>query len=145
MSTSTTTDGTPDAASAMTLKILLPSEILVNCGVRKVVAEGKNGHFCLLPLHIDFVSALAPGLLSYETLDGQERFAAVDQGTLVKFGGEVLVSTRTAVAGATLGELQRVVAERFQVLDEQERLARSAVARLEAGLVRRFMEFEKHA
>lgn len=135
----------PASESQMTLKILLPSEVLVDCGVTKVVAEGKNGHFCLLPLHIDFVSALAPGLLAYETLEGQERFVAVDEGTLVKCGSEVLVSTRTAVAGDRLGELRRVVAEQFRVLDEHERLARSAVARLEAGLVRRFMELEKGA
>jgi F-type H+-transporting ATPase subunit epsilon len=32
-----------------------------------VIAEAQNGSFCLLPHHIDFVAALAPGLLAYTT------------------------------------------------------------------------------
>jgi F-type H+-transporting ATPase subunit epsilon len=39
--------------------------------------------------------------------------------------------------------LERIVREQFQDLDERERMARSATARLEAGLVRRFMDFDK--
>ena len=35
--------------------------------------------------------------------------------------------------------------KQFEVLDDRERLARSAAARLEAGLVRRFMDFDKHS
>ena len=33
--------------------------------VVKVTAEAPNGQFCLLPRHIDMVSVLVPGLLSY--------------------------------------------------------------------------------
>ena len=128
----------------MNLKILVPNEIFLDEPVAKITAEGGNGHFCLLPRHIDFVAALVPGLLSYEDSDGLERFIAIDEGTIVKCGPEVLVSTRSAIRGGELGELKQVVEERFRVLDERERMARSAVARLEAGLVRRFMELDKH-
>ena len=61
------------------------------------------------------------------------------------FRSEVLVSTRSAASNGDLGQLRHVIEEQFEVLDERERLARSAAARLEAGLVRRFMEFDKHA
>lgn len=128
----------------MNLKVLLPNEVLLDADVVKIIAEAQNGHFCLLPRHVDFVAALVPGLLSYEDADGQERFLAIDEGLLVKCGPEVLVSTRMAAEGGDLGELRTVVEEQFEVLDERERLARSAAARLDAGLVRRFMEFEKH-
>ena len=47
----------------MKLKVLLPTEIFINEEVEKVVAEADNGYFCLLPRHVDFVSALVPGLL----------------------------------------------------------------------------------
>ena len=67
-----------------------------------------------------------------------------DEGTLVKCGEEVLVSTRAAAAGDDLAHLEDVVSRQFEVLDERERMARSAAARLESGLVRRFMEFERH-
>ena len=124
----------------MRLKVLLPTEVLVDQAVTKVIAEAQNGFFCLLPRHIDFVAALVPGLLSFVTAEGREEFVAVDEGVLVKCGPEVLVSTQDAVWGHDLGSLRQAVEERFQVLDEREQEARSALARLEADFVRRFME-----
>lgn len=128
----------------MKLKVLLPNEIFLDNEVTKITAEAQNGHFCLLPRHIDFATALVPGLLAYEDEEGQEHFLAIDEGTLVKCGPEVLVSTRSAARGGDLGQLRSVIEEQFQILDERERMARSASARLEAGLIRRFMEFDKH-
>jgi hypothetical protein len=40
--------------------------------------------------------------------------------------------------------LQQTIAAQFRVLDEHEQLARAAVTRLEAALVRRFMEVQAH-
>ena len=126
----------------MTLKVLLPTEVFVDRDVRKVVAEAENGSFCLLPRHVDFVAALVPGLLSYTTEDGQEVFLAIDEGILVKCGTEVLVSTRHAAQGPDLGTLQHTIDHQFRILDEKEKMARTAVARLEANLVRRFLELQ---
>ena len=127
----------------MKLKVLLPSEVLLDEEVRKVITEAENGNFCLKPRHIDFVSALVPGLLSFVNAQGEEVFLAIDAGVLVKCGAEVLVSVGHAVRGESLEELKAVVEQHFTTLDEQERIARSAVARLEAGVVRRFIELEK--
>jgi F-type H+-transporting ATPase subunit epsilon len=127
----------------MRLKLLLPTHVLVDREVAKVVAEAENGAFCLLPRHIDFVAALTPGLLAFTTEDNQEEFAAVDGGVLVKCGPEVLISTRNAVLGHDLGTLRKAIARQFHVLDEQEQLTRSALARLEADFVRRFIELRK--
>ncbi len=124
----------------MLLKVLLPKKILVEEQVRKVVAEGQDGAFCLLPRHVDFVSALVPGLLEYETAVGEEFYLAVDEGILVKCGAEVLVSTRNAARGADLGQLQALIREQFAELDEREKQTRSALAKIEADFVRRFME-----
>jgi F-type H+-transporting ATPase subunit epsilon len=128
----------------MKLKVLLPTEILVDEVVRKITAEAANGSFCLLPRHIDFVTALVPGLLSFETQkEGQEVFVAVAEGVLVKSGEEVLVSVRNAARGGDLGEMRRIVEEKFMVLDDKEKAARTAMARIEAGFVRRFLEVQK--
>jgi F-type H+-transporting ATPase subunit epsilon len=127
----------------MHLKVLLPTRILIDEPVRKVIAEGESGFFALLPRHVDYVSALVPGLLSYVPgAGGQEQFIAIDEGVLIKSGPQVLVSTRSAVRGADLGELRRTVEEQFYELDEHERHVRSSMARLEADLVRRFVEWE---
>ena len=126
----------------MRLKVLLPSEILVDQEVAKVIAEGQNGEFCLLSRHIDFLAALVPGIFLYTTPDGREQFLAMDQGTLVKCGPEVLVSTRNAVLGPDLGALEQMVEENFQAVEEREAAARLAFSKLEVGFIRRFMELE---
>jgi len=128
----------------MNLKVLLPNEVFLNRPAIKVTAEAQNGHFCLLPKHVDFVAALVPGLLAFHDEHGEEHFVAIDEGVLVKCGSEVLVSTRSAAHNGDLGRLKHLVQEQFEVLDERERLVRAASARLEAGLVRRFTEFDKH-
>jgi F-type H+-transporting ATPase subunit epsilon len=128
----------------MNLKVLLPTEVLVDADVTKVIAEAENGAFCLMPHHIDFVAALVPGLLSFTTGAGSEEFLAVDEGILVKCGPQVLVSTRHAVRGPDLGTLTHTITEQFRVLDDREKKARSAVAKLEANLVRRFLELGDH-
>ena len=124
----------------MRLKVLLPSEVLVDETVTKIIAEAENGSFCLKPRHVDFVAALAPGLLSFMSERGEEVFLAVDEGTLVKCGAEVLVSTRNAVRGTDLESLKKTVEDQYLNLDDAERLARSALARLEAGVLRRYTE-----
>jgi F-type H+-transporting ATPase subunit epsilon len=128
----------------MNLKVLLPAEVLVQEDVAKVTAEAHNGSFCLLPKHVDFAAALVPGILSFETAGGREAFLAVDEGILIKCGEEVLVSTRNAVRGPDLGQLKRTVEERFKVLDDREKTARSAMVKIEAGFVRRFLEIQRH-
>jgi len=122
----------------MRLKVLLPSGVFLNEEVEKIVAEAVNGSFCLKPRHIDFVAAIVPGILSFISLQGKEQFLAVDEGTLVKCGEQVLVSTRNAAGGTELGKLKQTVDEQYLKLDEAELMARSALARLEAGIVRRY-------
>lgn len=129
--------------SDMHLKLLLPTEVLINEPVSKVIAEAANGSFCLLPRHIDFVTALVPGILYFHTTSGRENYVAIDEGTLVKCGNQILVSTLNAVPGTDLAQLRATVDESFMKLDEQERIARTALARLEAGTIRGFIELEE--
>lgn len=129
----------------MRLKVLLPTQVLLDQPVAKVVAEAHDGSFGMLPRHIDFVAALAPGILLYLTEGGDERYLGIDEGILVKCGHEILVSTQSAVAGDDLRTLSNIVAERYLELDEREKLARSALARLESGVVRRFIELQERA
>lgn len=126
----------------MRLKLLLPSQVLIDEPVRKVIAEGWNGSFCLEPRHVDFVSALKPGLLQFIAESGQEVFVAVDEGILVKCADEVLISAYNAVKGEDLETLKDTVEHCFRQLDESEKIARSALARLEAGVVRRFTQIQ---
>ena len=127
----------------MKLKVLLPTKILLEEEVSKITAEAENGSFCLLPRHIDFVTALVPGILIFVSVRGEEKFLAVDEGILVKSGVQVLVSTRHAVQSSDLGLLQETVEKQFRVLNEREKVTRSALAKLEVNIVRQFLELGK--
>ncbi|MDY7002306.1 MAG: F0F1 ATP synthase subunit epsilon [Thermodesulfobacteriota bacterium] len=126
----------------MRLTIFLPTEMFMDQEVLKVTGESVSGGFCLLPRHIDYVTALAPGILSYETHQGQEKFLAVNRGILVKQGEVVSVATRFARAGV-LGELEDEVRKMILQEDEKEKMARSAAAGMEANFVRGMLEFGK--
>ncbi|MGM0556735.1 MAG: F0F1 ATP synthase subunit epsilon [Myxococcota bacterium] len=127
----------------MNLRVLLPQKVFVDVEVDKVIAESPNGSFCLLERHVDFTSALAPGLLSYvRTEDGDEVFVAVDEGVLVKAGRQVRVSVRRATQSDDLQKLEDTVDQVFRQHTDRERRARSALARLEANFVRRFLELK---
>lgn len=123
----------------MRLRIMLPERVLLEQRVTKVLAEGADGAFCLLPRHVDFVTALVPGVLEYVGEHDGGGLVAVDEGVLVKHGAEVRVSTRRAVCGTDLGALRATVEREFRRHDEQERVARSALARLEASVMRSFI------
>jgi F-type H+-transporting ATPase subunit epsilon len=122
------------------LLILQPSEIFLDTPVSKVVGEGPAGSFAILPRHIDMATALVPGIMTYESDRGKENFLALDSGILVKQGEQVRVATRMAIRGE-LGFLRKEVENMINEVDDREKMTRSAVARLEASFVRRFMEF----
>lgn len=122
----------------LNLKILLPAGVQIESEVEKVSAEAQNGHFTLLPRHVDFVAALVPGIFYYQTPDDTEHFLALDEGILVKQGDQVYVSAARAVPGDDLGNLEELVENELKVLGESEKKARAVMARLEADTLRRF-------
>lgn len=132
----------PEATSANTLRlrVFVPTRTLLDARAARVRAEGADGEFCLLPRHVDFVATLVPGILVYLDAEGGERYVAVNGGVLVKQGEGVDVSTREAVTGDDLERLRQRVEHEYLAVDEHERTARSVLARLEAGVLRRFVD-----
>jgi F-type H+-transporting ATPase subunit epsilon len=127
----------------MNLKVLLPFGIFVEqAGVSRIIAETHEGTFGLMPHRLDCVAALTPGILVYETEVAGEAYLAVDEGLLVKTGLDVLVSVRRALGPADLGRLLDVVEQEYLTLDEHEQTARSVMAKLETGFLRRFATFQ---
>jgi len=124
----------------MRLTVRLPARLVVDQEVTSVVARSLHGSFGLLPRHMDFVTPIVPGLLRYVLEDGTERYLGVDEGVLVKCGADVMVSVRNAVAGEDEEQVMVLVHDQFEQLNEKERRARAALAQLEAGFIRRFVE-----
>ena len=128
----------------MTVSVFLPTEIfLEKDGIRKVIAEGMEGWFTLLPEHIDYVSILTPSILTLEDLKRKKRYFAVDHGTLVKRGKKIFISTRRAIRGTDLDSLAGVVKEELTAMDDLEKKARSVLAGMEHSIMQRFAELNK--
>ncbi|WP_207215773.1 F0F1 ATP synthase subunit epsilon [Pseudolysobacter antarcticus] len=121
----------------------MPFQIFVEkTQVQRIVVETLEGSFGLLEHRLDCVAALVPGILIYQSAGEGEVFVAVDDGVLVKTGADVLISVRRAVSGTDLGRLRDVVEKEFSTLDDQERSARLATAKLETNFLSRFAAFQ---
>lgn len=131
------------AAAMMQVNLRLPTRLLFSGQAQKVFAEAENGSFALLPKHTDFVTALQPSVLLLTDKQGHELFFGIDQGLLVKHGYQVNIAVRRAVQGDDLASLNETIQSTFVEVDEDERVARTALSKLEAGIVRRFSDLRK--
>jgi F-type H+-transporting ATPase subunit epsilon len=128
----------------MRLKVWVPTEVFFDEEVKKIKAEAEDGWFCILPRHVDFVTSLVPGILSFQLPNQETEYLAIDRGILVKCGPEVSVSTPRALRGVSLGSLKEAVERQFQTLQEKDRATREFEAKLEADLVRQLLEVRKY-
>lgn len=119
----------------MELTVWTPTGLVLSHPVKKVVANGLHGSFCVLPKHVDAVAGLRPGILLFD--DGfQEGLLAVHEGSLTKKGEEVTVVTLQAYRGDSLERLAKEVEEMLSSADEGERRTRAALAGLESRIAR---------
>lgn len=128
--------------SRLQLSVHVPERVLLETVADKVVAEGQEGSFALLPRHVDFVAPLVPGILNYWA-DGEERFVGHGEGILVKQGEAVGVSVRHAVLATDLGQLEVALRDQLRTRGERERQVWRATRRLEADMVRRLVELRQ--
>ncbi|MDV7143249.1 ATPase [Tropicimonas sp. TH_r6] len=130
-------------ATQMDVSVRLPARRLFDGAAVAVNGVGRQGAFGLLPNHVDTVVALVPSVMALRLVDGTELFFGLDEGILVKRGHRVDIACIRGIRGTDLGALQESVEASFVQIDEEERLARSALARLEADMVRRFAELRE--
>lgn len=127
----------------MKLVITTPFTIAVDeGGVAAVEAEDATGRFGILPRHADFLAVLVPSVISWRQDDGRRRYCAVQGGILtVQAGDLVSVSSRDAVPGDDLEQLEKEIVMRFTRRREEERAARVATERMMLAALRQIMAF----
>lgn len=130
-------------AKLLQVELRLPTRALFSGTARKVFATAHNGAFTLLVNHTDFVTALVPSILIVTDETGSELFFAVDEGILIKKDLQVHVAIQRGLQGESLSAINDLVNTHFFAVDEEERVARSALSRLEANIVRRFGDLRK--
>ncbi len=127
----------------MSLQVSLPHRILAtHADVVLIVAETATGVFGLLPRRLDVVMVLVPGILTIETASLGERYVAVDHGTLVKVGREVLVAVRRAREGTDLAALRDAVNAEYLAKRPEDHDLRAVMHKLETGFLKRFADLQ---
>ena len=126
----------------MNLIVYSPTATVIQSKINKISFEALDGYRTLLPKHVDFVSALATGVISYETEDGAIKYAACHQGGVVKKGKDVNISAQGIVKADTLEELRQMIELDFKQNEEHRKELNTAMARLEIGLMRGFQQLK---
>jgi F-type H+-transporting ATPase subunit epsilon len=125
----------------MRLSILLPfGTFLEPTPVSRIVAESIGGAFGILPHRLDCVAVLIAGILIYDISSAARCYVAVDAGTLIKTGSEVVVAVRHASSSSDLSRLRRQVAVESRQFAEDQSQERRASARLDHEVMRHLAE-----
>ncbi len=131
-------------ATEMHVRLSLPDRSLFDGAAARLNAVAEDGGFGILPNHIDVVTALVPSVLLITCPDGTERIFGIDEGLLVKKGSDVEVAVRRGLESDDLDMLRDTVGALFDDMADDERVARAAMSRLEADMVRRFAGLRDH-
>ena len=128
----------------MNLKLLMPTQVLLDTPIDKIDVEAIDGFFTLLPRHIDFVTALKNSIITY-TINGKKKYAACDHGVLVKRGDMVRISTSLAILSDRLDSLKQTIATTFKDMEQERKELNLSITRLELGLTKGLLSLSKGA
>ncbi len=130
------------AYKVMSLKVLLPYKVFTDkVDVKRIVVETNMGAYGILPNRQDCVMVLEPGILTYEIVEAEEVYIAVDAGILVKTGSEVRVSVRNASGGVSLDKLNETLEKDFFKINKQEEIDRSVLKEMESSFIKRLVRY----
>lgn len=125
----------------MRLKILRPFGVFADLeAVERIVVTTTAGSLGILPNRLDCVAAIVPGIVEYQTAADGVRYAALDEGVMIKTGREVVISVRRAFAGDGLDLLQAQLEREFLTQTAAEQEARAVLGKLESGFLHRFVD-----
>ncbi len=125
----------------MRVDLVEPQDIIFQGEATKVSAEGDNGFFAMLPKHIDYAVSLPPSILTI-TNGNKTRLFAHDQGILTKIGDHVRISCFRVIEGNNLKSLANVVKDEFFDIQEEEKKARTNLARLEGTVAKLILQLK---
>lgn len=126
----------------MRLKIFSPIGTVLDTEISKIDFESINGFYTFLPKHVDCVSALADGIITYAHA-GKPAYAACNHGVIVKKGGDVSISTGLAILGDNLRVLTEKIEIEFKKMEEERKEINTSIVKLEIGLQKGIMALHK--
>ncbi|MFH0809149.1 MAG: F0F1 ATP synthase subunit epsilon [Pseudomonadota bacterium] len=121
------------------LRVITPTEVVLDDDVVSVVAEDASGAFGIWARHEVMAAVLVPGIMRCRTAAGKTMFIAVDRGVLEKEGGLLRVAVRRAVVSEDYRQLEDLLRRRLAQTEESEAAARDAFSRLSLSVMQRLL------
>ncbi|MBE6446324.1 MAG: hypothetical protein E7021_02870 [Alphaproteobacteria bacterium] len=122
----------------MRLKVLTPTQILIDTPIEKVDFEAVDGYFTLLPKHIDFINSLKQTIVQYQ-VNNKSYYVACDRGVVVKKSDEVIISTALAISDDNLEKLKKTIEVDFKQMEQERKEVLVSMSKLEVGLTKGLM------
>jgi len=124
------------------LRVVTPLAVVVDTrDVVYVRAEDESGAFGILAGHAGLLTSLSTSVVTWRERADGERYVAVRGGVLEVRADQVLISTREAVTGSDLQQLQSEVVARFQRDLAAEQAARADARRLYLAALRQIVRY----
>jgi F-type H+-transporting ATPase subunit epsilon len=116
----------------MHLRIVTPVRPIVDAEVSELIAPGSEGEFGVLPMHVTFLGALRPGIVSYTEGGTRKRvvisggYAEVRQDvvTILADDAEMPEEVNGAQAAADMATIQEELARGTESAELTEKLLR---------------------
>jgi F-type H+-transporting ATPase subunit epsilon len=116
----------------MQLRIVTPVRPVVDAEVSELIAPGSEGEFGVLPMHVNFLGALRPGIVSYTEGGVRKRvvisggYAEVRQDvvTILADDAEIPEEVDGAQAASDMATIQEELARGTESAELTERLLR---------------------
>lgn len=127
----------------MQFSVLTPTGILLTTDTQKITVEAKDGFHTFLPRHIDYVTALKTGIISYTDKNNKTAYIACNEGILTKKGNKVELATRLGIVGHNLDALKTLIETDFKKMEETRKEANKTMAQLEISLAQGLLQLTK--
>ena len=124
----------------MRLRLITPTEVVLETDVEHVTVEDPTGSLGIRPGHAPLVTPLVPGIVQAREPAGRTQYVAVNGGVMLVGGDTVEIFSRQAVAGTDLQHLEDNVVAGFEKDVEEDRANRAAFEKLRVSFMRGVIE-----
>ncbi|WP_281951236.1 F0F1 ATP synthase subunit epsilon [Nitrosophilus kaiyonis] len=128
--------------SLFDLIIISPTKKLIIKDIEFFRGEDESGTFGILAHHIEFLTILTRSIGIIKK-DGKEQYIALNKGILRFNDNKLFITTREFIISDKLEMLKDIIDKKFKKIEEQEKVFRHNIQKLEKEFIKKVIKMEK--